>query len=51
MELTFGTQDVRTLFQLCVAQNMIKEVERYGIGVVALQEIRWKETGSIDILK
>ncbi|KAL4125993.1 hypothetical protein QTP88_010225 [Uroleucon formosanum] len=28
---------------------MIKEVEKYGLGVVALQEIRWKEAGSMDM--
>jgi len=26
---------------------MIKEVEKYGLGVVTLQEIRWKEAGSM----
>jgi len=28
---------------------MTKEVEKYGLGVVALQEIRRKEAGSMDM--
>jgi len=28
---------------------MIKKVEKYGLRVVALQEIRWKEARSVDI--
>ncbi|XP_029348373.1 uncharacterized protein LOC100575877 [Acyrthosiphon pisum] len=48
-ELTFGTWNVRTLYKPGAAQSMIKEVEKYGLGVVALQEIRWKEAGSIDM--
>jgi len=48
-ELTFGTWNVRTLYKPGAAQSMIKEVEKYGLGIVALQEIRWKEAGSIDM--
>lgn len=48
-ELIFGTWNVRTLYKPGSAQSMIKEVEIYGLGVVALQEIRWKEAGSIDM--
>jgi len=48
-ELTFGTWNVRTLYKSDAAQCMIKEVEKYGLGVVDLQEIRWKEAGSIDM--
>jgi len=48
-ELTFETWNERTFYKPGAVQNMIKEVEKYGLGVVVLQKIRWKETESIDI--
>ncbi|XP_025421560.1 uncharacterized protein LOC112691510 [Sipha flava] len=31
------------------AQNIVKEIEKYKVKLVALQEIRWDDTGTIDI--
>jgi len=45
----FGTWDVCTLFKPEVAQNIIKEIKKYKLKIVALQEIRWADTGMLDI--
>jgi len=39
----------QTLYKLDAAQSVIKEVEKYGLRVVTLQEVRWKDTGSMDM--
>jgi hypothetical protein len=47
--LYFGTWNVRTLFKTGAAQGVVSEIERYRLKVVALQEIRWSDSGSVDI--
>ncbi|KAL4084333.1 hypothetical protein QTP88_028157 [Uroleucon formosanum] len=47
--LLFGTWNVRTLFKPGAAQNIVKEIEKYNLKIVALQEIRWDDTGTLDI--
>lgn len=47
--LSFGTWNIRTLFKPRAVQCLVEETERYGLGVVALQEIRWNEEGVLDI--
>ncbi|KAF0703874.1 ribosome biogenesis protein TSR3 isoform X1, partial [Aphis craccivora] len=47
--LLFGTWNVRTLFKPGAAQNIVKEIEKYKLKIVALQEIRWDDTGTLDI--
>ncbi|KAL4104718.1 hypothetical protein QTP88_020000 [Uroleucon formosanum] len=47
--LLFGTWNVRTLFKTGAAQGVVSEIERYRLKVVALQEIRWRDLGSVDI--
>jgi len=47
--LLFGTWNVRTLFKTGAAQGVVSEIERYRLKVVALQEIRWSDSGSVDI--
>jgi hypothetical protein len=47
--LLFGTWNVRTLFKTGAAQGVVYEIERYRLKVVALQEIRWSDSGSVDI--
>lgn len=45
--LLFGTWNVRTLFKPGAAQNIVKEIEKYKLKIVALQEIRWDDTGTL----
>lgn len=47
--LSFGTWNIRTLFKPGAVQCLVEETERYGLGVVALQEIRWNDNGTLDI--
>ncbi|XP_029344207.1 uncharacterized protein LOC115033855 [Acyrthosiphon pisum] len=47
--LRFGTWNVRTLFKPGAVGTVVKEIERYKLGVVALQEMRWQDTGSMQI--
>ncbi|KAE9525900.1 hypothetical protein AGLY_013949 [Aphis glycines] len=48
--LLFGTWNERTLFKPGTAQNIVKEIEKYKLKIVALQEIRWDDTGTIKIV-
>jgi hypothetical protein len=45
--MRFGTWNVRTLLQAGNTNATADEAERYKMGVVALQEIRWKGRGLI----
>jgi hypothetical protein len=47
--LSFGTWNVRTLFKSGAVQCLVEEIEKYKLGVVALQEIRWDGNGTIKI--
>jgi exonuclease III len=47
--LLFGTWNIRTLFKPGGAQSIIKEIEKYKVEIVALQEIRWDDTGTVNI--
>ncbi|XP_025423466.1 craniofacial development protein 2-like [Sipha flava] len=47
--LRFGTWNVRNLFKPGAVGTVVKEIERYKLGVVALQEMRWQDTGSMQI--
>jgi len=48
MALHIGTWNVRTLFKTESMNCMVQEIERYKVKLVALQEIRWSDTGSIN---
>jgi len=47
--LSFGTWNIRTLFKPGAAQCLVKEIRRYNLGVIALQEIRWNDKGTLDL--
>ena len=44
-QMKLATWNVRTLNRIGAAEELEKEVERYGVDIVALQEMRWKGTG------
>jgi hypothetical protein len=44
--MIFGTWNVLTLRQTGKVQDLMHEAEKYGVDVLALQEIRWDDTGS-----
>ncbi|VVC33729.1 Endonuclease/exonuclease/phosphatase [Cinara cedri] len=46
---SFGTWNVRTLFKSGAVHNIVNEVEKYKVKLTALQEIRWANTGTINI--
>ncbi|VVC41512.1 Endonuclease/exonuclease/phosphatase,Reverse transcriptase domain [Cinara cedri] len=48
-DLLFGTWNVRTMFQPGTAISVVKEIEKYKVKIVALQEIGWSDEGTIDI--
>jgi hypothetical protein len=37
------------MFQPGTAHSVVKEIEKYKIRIVVLQEIRWNDEGTIDI--
>jgi len=45
-ELLCGTWNVRSLHKPGAALDMVKELEKYGMKCVALQEIRWEDAGT-----
>jgi hypothetical protein len=45
--MRFGTWNVRTVLQAGNVNMIAEGAERYKVDVVAVQEIRWKGTGSI----
>jgi exonuclease III len=47
--LSFGTWNIHTLFKPGAAQYLVKEIKRYNLGVVALQEIKWNDKGTLDL--
>lgn len=47
--LSFGTWNIRTLFKPGTAQCLVKEIRRYNLEVVVLQEIRWNEKGILNL--
>jgi len=48
-DLLFGTWNVRTLYKSGAVHNIVNEVEKYKVKLTALQEIRWTNTGTINI--
>lgn len=47
--LLFGTWNVHTLYKSGAVHNIVNEVEKYKVKLTALQEIRWTNTGTINI--
>jgi len=47
LELRIGTWNIRTLFKPVALKCMIDEITRYKIPIVAIQEVRWLNSGSI----
>lgn len=47
--LRFGTWNIRTLFKPDAFRTSVDEVENYRLGIVALQEIRRSDSGSIQL--
>jgi len=47
--LSFGTWNIRTLFKPGAAQCLVKEIRKYNLGMVVLQEIRWDDKGTLDL--
>ncbi|XP_025407444.1 uncharacterized protein LOC112681400 [Sipha flava] len=42
-------ENVRTLFKSGAVHNIVNEVEKYKVKLTALQEIRWTNTGTINM--
>lgn len=54
MELRFGTWNVRSLYETAEAKNLVNEISKNKIHILAIQETRWnglrgdKMTGEIE---
>ena len=44
---TIGTWNVRTMYRQRKLENIIREMDRMGVNILDLSEVRWKETGKI----
>jgi len=49
--LRFGTWNICALFKPDAFKTLVDEVEKYRLGIVALQELRWSDTGSMQLKK
>lgn len=45
----WGTWNIRTLYKTGSALSLTKEIEKYGIKLLDLQEVRWEEAGNAKI--
>lgn len=48
MDLNIATWNVRTMLQSGKMIEIANEVKKYGLDIVALQEVRWQGSGQID---
>lgn len=49
MDFLFGSWNITSLNRPGSSQNLIDELEKYQAKLIALQEIRWKNTGTVRI--
>ncbi|KAF0757632.1 Uncharacterized protein FWK35_00030247, partial [Aphis craccivora] len=47
LETRFGTWNIRTLYKAGVLKNIVEEIEKYKVPIVAIQEIRWLGNGNV----
>ena len=47
-ELKIGTWNIRTLYRAGAVNNLEKEISRYKLDVVAIQEVRWTGHGKME---
>jgi len=51
LDFVIGTWNLRTLYKPGVATDLVKEIERYKMKCVALQEVKWDDSRTTKILK
>ncbi|XP_029342106.1 uncharacterized protein LOC115033527 [Acyrthosiphon pisum] len=47
LETRFGTRNIRTLYKAGALKNIVEEIEKYKVPIVAIQEIRWLGNGNV----
>lgn len=47
--MNIGTWNVKSLYRSGTAQNLINEVKKYNVDIMALQEVRWTDNGECNI--
>jgi exonuclease III len=46
MDMRFGTWNVRSLYSTCSLKTVAREVGKYKLDLLGLQEVRWKKGGA-----
>jgi exonuclease III len=46
MGTKFGTWNIRSLYRACPLMTVSKELYKYNLDLVGIQEVRWKEGGT-----
>jgi exonuclease III len=46
MDMRFGTWNVRSLYRICSLQTVARELGKYKLDLVGVQEIRWDKGGT-----
>ncbi|KAL4126161.1 hypothetical protein QTP88_010387 [Uroleucon formosanum] len=47
LETRFRTWNIRTLYKAGALKNIVEEIEKYKVPIVAIQEIRWLGNGNV----
>lgn len=47
--LRFETLNIRTLYKPGAILSLVKEFDKYRLGILVIQEVRWNEKGAMEI--
>jgi exonuclease III len=46
MDMRFGTQNVRSLYRIGSLKTVARELEKYKLDLMGVQEVRWEKGGT-----
>jgi exonuclease III len=47
LKTRFGTWNIRTLYKAVALKNIVEEIKKYKVSIVAIQETRWLGNGNV----
>jgi exonuclease III len=46
MDMRFGTWNVRSLYRIGSLKTVVRELQKYKLDLVGVQEVRWEKGGT-----